>query len=92
MARIGLVSSMVLFFGLFLTVGAVSAVEAPRMTKEELKPMMGDANVAIIDVRAGHDWEESKSKIKGAVREDPSKVQEWISKYPKDKTIVLYCA
>ncbi len=90
MARIGLVSSMVLFFGLFLAVGAVSAVEAPRITKEKLKSMMGDANVTIIDVRAGHDWTDSKSKIKGAVREDPAEVKQWMSKYPKDRTIVFY--
>jgi rhodanese-related sulfurtransferase len=31
-------------------------------------------------------------KIKGAVREDLEKVDTWMNKYPKDKTLVFYCA
>ncbi len=39
------------------------------------------------------DWDNSKVKIQGAVREDPDKnVKSWAEKYSKDKTIVLYCA
>ncbi len=90
MQKICLVAVASLIFGLFLAAGAVSAVEAPRMNKEVLKSMAGDPNVVVIDVRTDHDWADSKSKIKGAVREDPSKVQQWMSKYPKDKTIIFY--
>jgi hypothetical protein len=38
------------------------------------------------------DWADSDLKIKGAVREDPKVFESWANKYPKDKTIVLYCA
>jgi rhodanese-related sulfurtransferase len=69
-----------------------SAAEAPRMPKEELKAKLGTSDLIIIDVRAMTDWLFTKEKIKGATREDPRKVEEWINKYPKDKTIVLYCA
>jgi|GEM_PF-5377617 len=31
-------------------------------------------------------------KIKGALREDPKTIDEWASKYPKNKTIIFYCA
>jgi len=67
-------------------------VDAPRITKEELKAKMGNPDLLIIDVRYGKDWTESDLKIKGAVREDPDAVDSWASKYSKDKTLVFYCA
>jgi hypothetical protein len=66
------------------------AAEAPRMSKEELQAMLGNPEVIIIDVRSGSDWTSSDSKIKGALREDPGKVETWIDKYPKDKTLAFY--
>jgi len=66
--------------------------DAPRMTKEELKGMLGDPDLLIIDVRYGKDWTESDLKIRGAIREDPKAFDSWASKYPKDKTLVFYCA
>jgi predicted sulfurtransferase len=81
---------------IFLTMGinlALAGEEVPRMTKEELKEMLGKPDVIIIDVRATLDWQESGQKILGAVREDPDKAaKSWAEKYPKDKAIVLYCA
>jgi predicted sulfurtransferase len=68
------------------------AAEVPRMTKEELKPKLDNPDVVIVDVRVGKDWKGSEFKIKGAVRENPSEFSSWAEKYPKDKTIVLYCA
>jgi len=70
------------------------AAEVPRMTKEELKAKIGnsDHNIMIVDVRAGKDWKGSEFKIKGAVRENPAKFSSWAEKYPKDKTLVFYCA
>jgi len=70
----------------------VLAEEIPRMTKEDLKGMLGKPDVVIIDVRAHADWKGSQQKIKGAVREDPKKVASWMGKYPKDRTLVFYCA
>ncbi len=66
--------------------------EVPRITKEEVRGMLGDPNVVIIDVRISRDWEGSELKIKGAVREDPIDVSSWIEKYPREKTLVFYCA
>ena len=63
----------------------------PKMTKEELRLLVGDPNVVIIDVRLGDEWKKSESKIKGAVREDPEKaIKNWADKYSKDKTLVFY--
>jgi rhodanese-related sulfurtransferase len=71
---------------------AVSAEDVPRITKEELKAMLGNPNLVVIDVRANVDWAGSNLRIKGAVREDPRKVNAWMEKYPKDKTLVFYCS
>jgi hypothetical protein len=68
------------------------AAETPRIEKEKLKEMLGKPELILVDVRAGSDWKASTQKIKGAVREDPEKVEAWMSKYPKDKTLVFYCA
>jgi rhodanese-related sulfurtransferase len=68
------------------------STDAPRMTKEELKTKLDAPDLVIIDVRYGMDWTDSDLKIKGAVREDPGAVESWANKYPKDKTLVFYCA
>jgi rhodanese-related sulfurtransferase len=82
---IGLVLSMVFIF-------SVLAADAPRIEKEKLKEMLGKPELILIDVRAGADWKASTQKIKGAVREDPGQADTWMKKYPKDKTLVFYCA
>jgi rhodanese-related sulfurtransferase len=71
---------------------SVLAAETPRIEKEKLKEMLGKPELILIDVRAGADWKASTQKIKGAVREDPGQMNTWMTKYPKDKTLVLYCA
>lgn len=78
------------FFSLLLF--SVSCATAPRMSKEELKSQLDNENVIIIDVRTEGDWKKSDNKVKGAVRENAKKLESWASKYPKDKTLVLYCA
>jgi rhodanese-related sulfurtransferase len=68
-------------------------LRVPRMTKEELKPLLGNPDVIIIDVRVEDEWKEAKWKIQGAVREDSEKdIDSWANKYPKDKTLVFYCS
>jgi hypothetical protein len=66
------------------------AAEAPRMSKEELKGMLGDPELVILDVRLGADWEESERTITGAIRENPKEFESWADKYSKDQTVVLY--
>jgi hypothetical protein len=80
------------FASMALFAKAAVADEVPRMSKEELRAMLGNPDLVIIDVRSGKDWEASQSKIKGAVREEPWQAKSWADKYDKDKTYVLYCA
>jgi rhodanese-related sulfurtransferase len=78
---------------LLLLYGTDVSAQADRMSKEELKAMLGKPELVVIDVRQAGDLAKSNQKIKGAVREDPKQeVKSWADKYPKDKTIVLYCA
>jgi len=75
-----------------MTVEAESTDAVPKMTQEQAKSMLGNPEVIFIDVRAPKDWDASGSKTKGAVREDPSNISGWADKYPKEKTLLFYCA
>jgi hypothetical protein len=83
-----LMISILLMVGVFTT--SVLSADAPRMTKEELKALLGQPDLIIIDVRTGSGWTASDLKIMGSVREDPYAIAPWTNKYPKDKTLVLY--
>ena len=77
---------------LFAGIGMSNAQDVKRISKESLNKMLGNPNVIVVDVRLPYDWNPSKLKIKGAKREDPFNVKDWMKKYPKDKTLVFYCA
>ena len=64
--------------------------KAARMTKEQLKPLLGSEDLVVIDIRLDEQWRFSNRKIPGAVHENPAVPSEWMDKYPKDKTIVFY--
>ena len=82
------------FLGLIMLGAAETPSEhkAPRMTKEKLKPLLGSADLVVLDIRLDEQWKFSNRKIPGAVHENPTVPSNWMNKYPKDKTIVLYCA
>ena len=71
---------------------AAMAAQPKTMTKEELNQQLDNPQVIVLDVRKGSDWKSSEFKIKGAERVDPRKFKDWAKTYPKDKTLVLYCA
>lgn len=89
MKKVALIVLLLLTVCFFTT--ALRAGDAPRMTKEQLKAELGNPDVVVIDVRVPQAWSAAKDKIKGAVREDPTMMDSWIRKYPKDKTYVFYC-
>jgi divalent metal cation (Fe/Co/Zn/Cd) transporter len=64
--------------------------EVQRITKEQLRSMLDDPGVTIVDVRPEEQWKASELKVRGAVHEDPDKVESWAEKYQKGKTLVLY--
>ncbi len=77
-----------------MTLAMGNKVKVLRMTREELKAslLLGNPDLMILDVRVAQEWKGSNEKIQGAIREDPERVKTWADKYPKDKTLVLYCS
>jgi len=79
--------------GVGLLAAAALAAEVPRMTKEELKSLLGNPEIILLDVRVAPEWNDSGWKIQGATRQDPKEeIASWAKQYPKEKTIVLYCS
>jgi len=83
---------------IFLTIGLFTtfsfSANVPMMTKDELKAILGNPGLLILDVRLGRDFIFSDLKIKGADRPlDMGHVTP--TQFPthiRDKTIVFYCA
>jgi len=79
----------------FLVLGglttAVMSEDVPRMTKDELKAMLGSPDLVIVDVRTFGEYMSSDFKIKGAVRAGGGAFEDFLFSYPKGKIFVLYC-
>jgi len=75
----------------FLSAVPIFAASVPTMGKDELKSLLGSDNLVILDVRIGRDWSSSEFKIKDSLRMADSDLS-IVEKYPKDTTLVLYCA
>ena len=71
---------------------ANNALAVPRMSVNELKKQLGNPDMAIIDVRRQKNWWSSTEKILTAAREDPAKVSQWYTTYPRDKIFIFYCS
>jgi rhodanese-related sulfurtransferase len=85
--------TLILFVAaLFAGIGTSNAQDVKRISEESLNKILGELDVIVVDVRLPYDWNDSKLKIKGAKREDPFNVKDWMNKYPKEKTLVFYCA
>ncbi len=89
----GLVLSLLVVGPSFVTGAADDKIpfpEVPRITKEQLKAMLGKPDLVIIDARPSEQWKYSDQLIPGSVHEDPLTVQTWASKYDKTKKIIVY--
>ncbi len=80
------------FLGIGMYVTSAMAADAPRMTKDELKALLGNPDLVTLGCALWQGLEASDLKIKGAVREEPDDIESWANKYSKDKILVLYCA
>jgi rhodanese-related sulfurtransferase len=66
--------------------------EAPRITVQELKKRMAAGeDFTVIDVRNPNAWAEANTVIPGAIRLSSDKIEESLSKIPKNKPVVAYC-
>jgi hypothetical protein len=64
--------------------------EVPRITKEQLKELLGKPDLVIIDARPVEQWKYSDQMIPGTAHEDPLAVDSWSQKYDKNKRMVIY--
>ena len=80
------------FAFVIFTASFAGANGVASINPDQLKNQLTNPDVIVIDVRVEQEWNSGQWKIQGARRESPGNVSQWMSKYPKDKTIVLYCA
>ena len=66
--------------------------EIPRISVQQAKDLLGRPDTVVVDVRTYRNWWRSSKKIPTAVREDPSKVNQWMEKYFKNQTLIFYCS
>ena len=79
----------IFFFAGFFTAN-LGAADVKRMSTQDLNAMRENPDVIVVDVRADRDWENSDSKIAGAIRENPGDVNAWMKKYHTDQTLIFY--
>lgn len=79
-------------FGISILIPAAPAraQEVPRMSKEQVREIMGNPGVAVIDVRTEAQWKAAKAKVEGADRQNPMDFA--ANRYSKNQILVLYCA
>ena len=77
---------------LLVTSLTVSAASVPLISTDELKSRLSEADLIVLDVRGSWDLVKSDNKIAGSERVEPGGAKQWAKNYPKEKTIVLYCA
>ena len=58
---------------------------------EELKSVLGNKDLTVIDVRRKEDYTADNSVIPGSTWFDPANIDNWCSTMPQDKDVVLYC-
>ena len=63
-----------------------------KISVDEVKQLLDQPDTIIIDVRTPRNWWRSGKKILTALREDPSKVDQWLQKYTKAQTLIFYCS
>ena len=66
--------------------------DVPRISVHQVKKLLGGREMIVIDVRTYRNWWRSSKKIPTAVREDPSKVDQWIEKFDRNQTLIFYCS
>ncbi len=72
------------------TMSVFAAEDVPRISKENLKELLGNSDAIILDVRKSENWQKSGFKIKGAIRRMPKNFDTWAEELPRDKKLFLY--
>jgi rhodanese-related sulfurtransferase len=70
----------------------VKAVEATRVTVEEVKERMERGEqFAFVDTRNPQAWGEAETKLPGAIRVPADELEQHLSEIPRDRAVITYC-
>lgn len=75
----------------FLNMSGTAAAMVPTVSIDELRQLLGNPEVLILDVRHARDWQTSDKKIPGAIRIVDGDFTP-LKEADRDKRFVLYCA
>jgi predicted sulfurtransferase len=64
--------------------------QVPRISKEEVRDLLAQPDVVLLDVRPEEEWRSGDFKLPGAVHENPLEFASWASKYSKEMTLIIY--
>ena len=87
--RLAIFGSLTFVFVALLSL-TVNASEISIISINQLKLILGNPEIAVIDVRGSKDWQSSGVKIKGAIRGSPKNFESWSHDFSKDKILILY--
>ena len=54
------------------------------------KQLLNSPDTVVIDVRKHRNWWRTSKKILSAVRENPTKIDQWAGKYSQEQTLIFY--
>jgi hypothetical protein len=80
----------IISLSMMIPVATAGSQEVPRISKERVMEIMDQPGVVVIDVRTEGQWKTAEAKVKGADRQNPMDFA--ARRYPKNQTLVLYCA
>lgn len=62
------------------------------ITPNDLKPLVANKAVTVLDVRRQNDFQADSVTLPGAQWMNPEQMAEWGKRLPKDREVVIYCA
>lgn len=83
--------SRLLVLLVFLHMSSTASAMVPTTSIDELRQLLGNPEVVILDVRHPRDWQASNKKIPGAIRIIDGDFTP-IKAAGRDKRYILYCA
>lgn len=67
-------------------------IAGPNIDVPQLKKMLAQGGITLLDVRRRADRETSPGMIPGAIWRDPEQVEQWAGEVEKNARTVIYCA
>ena len=61
------------------------------ISPKDLKPLIEQKSILLLDVRRKNDLDADRAKLPGAEWRNPEQAVEWSKHLPKDKEVVIYC-